>query len=75
MRSAVVLPHPDGPSSTMNSLSAISSDSESTATTSPNRFVTSSNTTSAIGLPVRARGRSDRRGGQVTDPGPPFPVT
>src|SRR5690606_28813761 len=42
MRSAVVFPQPDGPSSTMNSPSRISRSSASTATTSSNRFVTPS---------------------------------
>ena len=35
IRSAVVLPEPDGPTSTMNSPSAIASDSSRTASTAP----------------------------------------
>ncbi len=46
MRSAVVFPQPDGPSSTMNSPSAIDRVSRDTAVTSPKRLVTSSKTTS-----------------------------
>ncbi len=52
MRRSVVLPHPDGPTSTMNSPSAISIDTRSTATTSlPNRFVTSWRTIRAMAPP------------------------
>ena len=50
IRRAVVLPHPDGPTKTMNSPSAIASDRSSTATTSPNRFVTERNSTVATSL-------------------------
>ena len=39
IRSVVVLPQPDGPSSATNRPRSISSDSSSTATTSSNRFV------------------------------------
>ena len=39
MPSKVVLPEPDGPSSDTNSLGAISSDTSSSATTGPYRFV------------------------------------
>src|SRR4051794_38426688 len=52
IRSAVVLPEPDGPTSTMNSPSAISSDSERTASTAPKRFQTSANVTRAISGPL-----------------------
>ncbi len=45
MRSAVLFPQPDGPSSTRNSSSSTSSERSSTATTSPYRFVTLSSTT------------------------------
>ena len=48
IRSAVVLPEPDGPTSTMNSPSAISSDSDRTASTAPKRLPTSANRTPAI---------------------------
>ena len=41
MRSVVVLPHPDGPSSEKNSPAAISSRRRSTAVTSPKVFVRS----------------------------------
>src|SRR5437660_8334721 len=40
MRSVVVLPQPEGPSSTTNSPSATSSDRSSTASVSPKRLVT-----------------------------------
>ena len=40
MRMVVVLPQPDGPTNTMNSPSAASSEKSSTATTSPKRFDT-----------------------------------
>ena len=53
-RSAVVLPEPDGPTSTMNSPSAISSESSSSAVTSPNRLLTSSKTTRPIAQPFTA---------------------
>ena len=39
MRSRVVLPHPDGPSSTRNSPSRVARSTPSTARTSPNAFV------------------------------------
>ena len=45
MRSVVVLPHPDGPSSEKNSPLPISSDTSSTAVTSSNDFETDSRTT------------------------------
>jgi hypothetical protein len=48
IRSAVLFPHPDGPSSTRNSWSLISSVRSSTATTSPKRLVTPSNATRLI---------------------------
>ena len=49
MRSAVVLPHPDGPTSTMNSPSAMLSDNPSTALmSSPNTLVTPSKVISAM---------------------------
>ena len=40
IRSVVVLPHPDGPSSEMNSRGFTSKSTESTATVLPNRLVT-----------------------------------
>ncbi len=40
MRSVVVLPHPLGPSSEKNSPSRISSETERTASTLPNRLLT-----------------------------------
>src|SRR5689334_3278216 len=48
IRRAVVLPEPDGPTSTMNSLSLISNDSDRTAWTDPNTFPTSEKRTPAI---------------------------
>jgi hypothetical protein len=49
IRSAVVLPHPDGPTSTMNSPSATVWSSASTATTLPSKtLVTRWKATSAI---------------------------
>ncbi len=39
MRSSVVLPHPEGPSSAKNSFSAKSRSTAFTAVTSPNRLV------------------------------------
>src|SRR3954451_24318646 len=52
IRSAVVLPQPDGPTRTTNSPSAMSRSSESTALVpSAYTFVTSSRTTSATRLP------------------------
>src|SRR3954462_4743730 len=54
IRSAVVFPEPDGPTSTMNSPSAISSDSERTAATAPKRLETSANVTRAISGSSRA---------------------
>ena len=41
-RSAVVFPQPDGPTSTVNCLSGISSDTSFTAVTAPNFLVTRS---------------------------------
>src|SRR6185503_15235222 len=46
IRSRVVLPQPDGPSSAKNSPRAMSSDNRSTAVNAPNRFVTASKRTS-----------------------------
>src|SRR5262249_5652178 len=53
IRSAVLFPQPDGPTSTMNSPSAISSSRSLTARVSPNFFVTCSKVTLATrsGLP------------------------
>ena len=48
IRSAVVLPDPDGPTSTMNSPSAISNESSRTACTEPNVLPTASKRTRAI---------------------------
>ena len=50
MRSAVVFPEPDGPTSTMNSPSAISSEKSLTAVVSPNCLNTFSKVTGAISL-------------------------
>src|SRR5829696_4197429 len=52
IRSVVVLPHPDGPSSARNSPGCTSRSMRSTATRSPNRFVTPRSTTS--GFPPRS---------------------
>src|SRR3954452_5247012 len=53
MRRSVDFPHPDGPTSTMNSPSAISSETRSTATTSrPNTLLTSSRTICATLSPL-----------------------
>ena len=68
MRSAVVFPHPEGPSSTMNSPSSTARSRPSTATTSPsNRLVTFSNVTLATQDPPTARvRRAIRRYGPAT---------
>src|SRR5215211_6726818 len=56
IRSAVVLPEPDGPTSTRNSPSAAASVSSRTASTASKRLVTSSYSTRATRLPLdRAR--------------------
>src|SRR5919199_2027485 len=56
IRSAVVLPEPDGPTSTMNSPSATSSERPRTASTRPKRLSTFTYRTAAIALPLhRAR--------------------
>ena len=52
MRRHVVLPLPDGPSIEKNSPSAISSETPSTATTSPNDFATSSSVTAGGIRPI-----------------------
>src|SRR5512132_720838 len=57
IRSAVVLPEPEGPTSTMNSPSSIASDSSDTAVVSPKRFVTRSNVTLAISALALHRAR------------------
>ena len=49
---AVVLPQPDGPTSTTNSELAMSSERSSTAVTSPKRLTTCSNRTPAIAYPL-----------------------
>ena len=54
MRSAVVLPQPEGPTSTANSLSWISMDRLSTALTAPNCFTTFFRVTLDIGADVFA---------------------
>src|SRR6201999_2013961 len=52
IRSAVVLPHPEDPTRIMNSPSAMSSDSSSTATAPPaKRLVTASSVTPAMSAP------------------------
>src|SRR5262245_46204248 len=65
IRSAVVLPQPDGPTNTTNSLSAMSRLSSRTASVpSPNTFHPSSRTISAIvssALGAPARGRTSGR--------------
>src|SRR5437764_966552 len=54
MRRMVDLPHPDGPTSTMNSPSSMSRDTSSTATTSePNCLVIPSRTIFAMSHPLR----------------------
>src|SRR5262249_7000248 len=55
MRSAVVLPQPDGPTSTRNSPSATSMLRSSTATASSKRFVRCSNVIVAISALLRQR--------------------
>ena len=50
MRMVVVLPQPEGPSSTRNSLSMISRSRSATATKLPNFLTTSVNCTEAIGI-------------------------
>src|SRR5215207_700611 len=52
IRSAVVLPEPEGPTSTMNSPSAMSSESARTASTSPKRLETSLKRTPATSGPL-----------------------
>src|SRR5512132_548614 len=57
IRSAVVFPHPDGPTRMRNSPSATVSERSSTAATRlSNSFVTRSNLTSAIALSLQPRG-------------------
>src|SRR5919202_4355127 len=56
IRSAVVLPEPDGPTSTMNSPSAMSSVSPRTASTWPKRLSTRSKRTAAMELPLHGSG-------------------
>src|SRR5512133_4384781 len=66
----VDLPHPDGPTSTMNSPSPISRETSSTATTSePKTFVTPSNTILAI-----SRSLPSRRGAQASHSLGPEPL-
>src|SRR5512141_1968106 len=57
MRSAVVLPHPDGPTRTANSRSGISIDSRSTAVAVLNCFTTSFRITFAMACASYAVGR------------------
>jgi hypothetical protein len=52
----VVLPEPEGPSSAKNSPSAISSETPSTALTSPNRRLTSRKATAGAGGTGEAAG-------------------
>ena len=54
MRSTVVLPQPEGPTSTANSLSWISSDRLSTALTAPKRFTTFFRVTADMALALVA---------------------
>ena len=61
IRSAVVLPHPDGPTRTTNSPLAISSERSSTATTGPNRLLTWSKLTEATGYPFNDPASMPRR--------------
>src|SRR5881392_3303553 len=56
-RSAVVLPDPDGPTNTMNSPSAISSENPDSAVTSSKTFVASRYATTAIPLPLHRAGQ------------------
>src|SRR4051794_34446584 len=58
IRSSVVLPQPDGPSRAKNSPARISSDSLSTATKPPKRFVTPSMRSSGMSATGAARGGS-----------------
>ena len=75
MRSSVVLPQPDGPSSAKNSRSKMSSDSRSTATTPPKRLLTASNRTSgrAAGS-VQARIARARHAGSRVEIAPGQPA-
>src|SRR5690349_5826761 len=57
IRRVVVFPQPDGPNSAKKEPRSISSERLSTATTSPNRFVTCSSRTSATSAPARAPSR------------------
>src|SRR5450756_3177637 len=64
MRNVVVLPQPDGPSRTRNSLSSASSDTLLTAMTLPKRFVTFFRTTFAMSSSAGGRhgeSRSEKR--------------
>src|SRR4051794_18803793 len=76
MRSSVVLPQPDGPSSAKNSPARMSSESLSTAVKPPNRFVTRSMRNSgmsaaAIGGSVRAEALEDASSVMIpAGPGP-----
>ena len=58
MRSSVDLPHPDGPTSTMNSRSRMARSIPSITDVSPNRLVTFSSVTPAIAAPPK---KSDSR--------------
>src|SRR5512133_2345516 len=65
MRSVVVLPQPDGPSSTKNSPSAIRNDESRTAVKSPKRFCRFSSRISATALLRKVTGDEEtQRAGQ-----------
>src|SRR5215213_5415088 len=55
-RRSVVLPEPEGPTSTMNSPSSTARESSETAIVSPKRFVTCSKLTGAMRLPLHRAG-------------------
>src|SRR5215212_11374174 len=57
IRRAVVLPEPDGPTSTRNSPSGAASESSRTASTASKRLVTLSNSTGATGLALHRAGQ------------------
>src|SRR5215470_20192577 len=60
MRQVVLLPQPDGPTSTTNSLLGLSRSMARTASTSSNRLTTLRNATSDIASSLRGAGREAR---------------
>src|SRR5262249_61278386 len=60
MRSVVLLPQPEGPTSTTNSLFGMSRSMARTASTSSKRLTTDRSATSAIRSPLRGAGREAR---------------